>query len=257
MPGLTARAFSRWSREIYLNFPEAARVLTAHHADLIDTGAPIEPPPDPRPDARAARARGDFRRRAAACCSSMAAVRDRCAMNRSSPNGSSAGCPRPAPHLGDGAGDLRRIRVAARAVTCACATTCRRSPTRTPRPTSHSARAGAMTTAELFAWAIPAVVVPLPTAAADHQTTQRTRRSDAPAPAIHVPQSELTVERLDREVRTLLSDPAAMARLAAGASARARPDAAEPVHGESSACSTSSSFALESHLRGGLCAPPT
>ena len=31
-------------------------------------------------------------------------------------------------------------------------------------------RAGAMTTAELFAWGIPAIVVPLPTAAADHQT---------------------------------------------------------------------------------------
>src|SRR5215467_9837962 len=45
MPGLTARGFSRWTREAYLNFPEAARVLRAHHeGSLVDTGMPIEPP---------------------------------------------------------------------------------------------------------------------------------------------------------------------------------------------------------------------
>jgi UDP-N-acetylglucosamine--N-acetylmuramyl-(pentapeptide) pyrophosphoryl-undecaprenol N-acetylglucosamine transferase len=90
------------------------------------------------------------------------------------------------------------------------------------------ARAGAMTTAELFAWGIPAIVVPLPTAAADHQT-HNARALAAAGAAIHLPQAELTVERLDREVRSLVSDPAAMARLAAGASARARPDAAETI----------------------------
>jgi UDP-N-acetylglucosamine--N-acetylmuramyl-(pentapeptide) pyrophosphoryl-undecaprenol N-acetylglucosamine transferase len=90
------------------------------------------------------------------------------------------------------------------------------------------ARAGAMTTAELFAWGIPAIVVPLPTAAADHQT-HNARALAAAGAAIHLPQSELTVDRLDREVRSLLSDASAMARLAAGASERARPDAAESI----------------------------
>ena len=89
-------------------------------------------------------------------------------------------------------------------------------------------RAGAMTTAELFAWGLPAVLVPLPTAAADHQTHNARALADAGA-AIHLPQSELTAERLDAVVRGLLDDPAAMARLAAGASARARPDAAETI----------------------------
>jgi UDP-N-acetylglucosamine--N-acetylmuramyl-(pentapeptide) pyrophosphoryl-undecaprenol N-acetylglucosamine transferase len=89
-------------------------------------------------------------------------------------------------------------------------------------------RAGAMTTAELFAWGIPAIVVPLPTAAADHQT-HNARALAAAGAAVHLPQSELTVQTLDREVRALLSDPSAMARLAAGASARARPDAAETI----------------------------
>src|SRR4051794_12690690 len=58
LPGLTARAFSRWSREVYMNFPEAARVLKARDpGSLMDTGAPIEPPPLPLPDRAAARAR--------------------------------------------------------------------------------------------------------------------------------------------------------------------------------------------------------
>jgi UDP-N-acetylglucosamine--N-acetylmuramyl-(pentapeptide) pyrophosphoryl-undecaprenol N-acetylglucosamine transferase len=89
-------------------------------------------------------------------------------------------------------------------------------------------RAGAMTTAELFAWGIPAILVPLPTAAADHQTHNARALASAGA-AIHLPQSELAVERLDREVGALLSDPPKMARLASGASARARPDAAESI----------------------------
>ncbi|HEY6220841.1 MAG TPA: glycosyltransferase, partial [Gemmatimonadaceae bacterium] len=60
-PGITARGFSRWSREVYLTFPEAARFLHARDAgSLIDTGAPIEPPPTPRPDRAKARASWGF-----------------------------------------------------------------------------------------------------------------------------------------------------------------------------------------------------
>jgi UDP-N-acetylglucosamine--N-acetylmuramyl-(pentapeptide) pyrophosphoryl-undecaprenol N-acetylglucosamine transferase len=90
------------------------------------------------------------------------------------------------------------------------------------------ARAGAMTTAELFAWHIPAVLVPLPTAAADHQTVNARMLEQAGA-AIHLPQAELTRDRLELTVRTLTRDRHAMARLAAGAAARARPDAAETI----------------------------
>jgi UDP-N-acetylglucosamine--N-acetylmuramyl-(pentapeptide) pyrophosphoryl-undecaprenol N-acetylglucosamine transferase len=90
------------------------------------------------------------------------------------------------------------------------------------------ARAGATTTAELLAWGIPAVLVPLPTAAADHQTTNAAALEHAGA-AIHVPQSELTVQRLDETMRRLLADPAALARLVAGAKARARPNAAAEI----------------------------
>jgi UDP-N-acetylglucosamine--N-acetylmuramyl-(pentapeptide) pyrophosphoryl-undecaprenol N-acetylglucosamine transferase len=89
-------------------------------------------------------------------------------------------------------------------------------------------RAGAMTTAELFAWEIPAVLVPLPTAAADHQSVNA-RTLEAAGAAIHLPQSALTTDRLDEVLRGLSRDPAAMTRLAAAARARARPDAAETI----------------------------
>jgi UDP-N-acetylglucosamine--N-acetylmuramyl-(pentapeptide) pyrophosphoryl-undecaprenol N-acetylglucosamine transferase len=82
--------------------------------------------------------------------------------------------------------------------------------------------------AELFAWRIPPILVPLPTAAADHQTTNAVTLERAGA-AVHLPQSELTVERLDASVRRLLDDPAELQRLQTGAATRARPHAAAEI----------------------------
>ena len=49
LPSLTARTFAPWAREIYLSFPESRARLKAKSSDaLVDTGAPIEPPPNPR-----------------------------------------------------------------------------------------------------------------------------------------------------------------------------------------------------------------
>jgi UDP-N-acetylglucosamine--N-acetylmuramyl-(pentapeptide) pyrophosphoryl-undecaprenol N-acetylglucosamine transferase len=90
------------------------------------------------------------------------------------------------------------------------------------------ARAGAMTTAELFAWGIPGVLVPLPTAAADHQTTNAVTLEKAGA-AIHIPQPQLTVDHLDRVLRRLLDNPVEMRALADGAARRARPNAAADI----------------------------
>jgi UDP-N-acetylglucosamine--N-acetylmuramyl-(pentapeptide) pyrophosphoryl-undecaprenol N-acetylglucosamine transferase len=86
-------------------------------------------------------------------------------------------------------------------------------------------RAGAMTTAELCAWGIPALLVPLPTAAADHQTANARALAEAGA-AKWIPESEASAERLDAEVRALLRDEESLRKLAAGAAARARTGAA-------------------------------
>ena len=47
--------------------------------------------------------------------------------------------------------------------------------------------------------------------------------------AIHVPQSQLSVERLDTTIRRLLENPLELDRLARGAAARARPHAADDI----------------------------
>ena len=56
-----------------------------------------------------------------------------------------------------------------------------------------------MTIAELFAWHIPPILVPLPTAAADHQT-HNARSLERAGAAIHLPQVQLTGRRLDETV---------------------------------------------------------
>jgi UDP-N-acetylglucosamine--N-acetylmuramyl-(pentapeptide) pyrophosphoryl-undecaprenol N-acetylglucosamine transferase len=90
------------------------------------------------------------------------------------------------------------------------------------------ARAGAMSTAELCAWGIPQILVPLPTAAADHQTVNARTLAAANA-GIFVPQVDFTPDRLDVLVRELTSDERRFEALSAGARARARPDAADQI----------------------------
>lgn len=227
-PGLTARAFRRWTRETYLAFPEAARVLGGNPAQLPDTGAPIEPPPAPRPDRAAARVAWGFPPTGGQVLLIYGGSQGSRAMNLVIAEWVKRGVPdglyiiwmtgkASYPEFAGLDADRVKVREYLSPIADAYAAT-----------DLALVRAGAMTTAELFAWGIPAIVVPLPTAAADHQT-HNARALAAAGAAIHLPQSELTVERLDSEVRQLLDDPSIMARLASGALARARPDAAETI----------------------------
>lgn len=85
-------------------------------------------------------------------------------------------------------------------------------------------RAGMMTISELCAWGLPSILIPLPTAAADHQTRNAEAMAAAGA-ALLLPQAELTPQRLAREVESLVRDPARLARIGAASRARGRPDA--------------------------------
>jgi UDP-N-acetylglucosamine--N-acetylmuramyl-(pentapeptide) pyrophosphoryl-undecaprenol N-acetylglucosamine transferase len=228
-PGLTARSFSRWSREIYLNFPEAGGALRAHHeGSLIDTGAPIEPPPSPRPDRGVAREKWGFPATGGRVVLVYGGSQGSLAINRAIAEWIGRGLPDDLYIIwGTGRGtyaefarfDSPRVRVRdyLSPVSDAYAAT-----------DLAVARAGAMTTAELFAWGIPAVLIPLPTAAADHQTINAVTLEKAGA-AIHIPQSQLSDDRLDTTLRGLLANQAEMQRLAAGAAKRARPDAAAVI----------------------------
>ena len=89
-------------------------------------------------------------------------------------------------------------------------------------------RAGAMGTAELLAWGIPMILVPLPTAAADHQTHNARALAEAGA-ALMLLERELTPLQLWNELMRLTRDHALRARMAEAAKRRARPNAAREI----------------------------
>lgn len=89
-------------------------------------------------------------------------------------------------------------------------------------------RAGAMGTAELLAWGVPTILIPLPTAAADHQAHNARALEEAGA-ALALPESALTPDRLWTEITELAADPARRAAMAGRAVERARPDAARRI----------------------------
>jgi UDP-N-acetylglucosamine--N-acetylmuramyl-(pentapeptide) pyrophosphoryl-undecaprenol N-acetylglucosamine transferase len=91
-------------------------------------------------------------------------------------------------------------------------------------------RAGAMTVSELSAAGLPAILIPLPHAIDDHQTHNARYLVEAGA-AVLLPQTELTPERLAREIAFLMSDPQQLNSMAESAAALAKPEAARTVAG--------------------------
>lgn len=77
-------------------------------------------------------------------------------------------------------------------------------------------RAGAGTVCELAAIGVPAILVPWPGAAEDHQTENARTLGDAGA-AVVLPEAELTADRLAAEVLALLGDPDRRRAMAAAA----------------------------------------
>ena len=229
-PGLTVRTFSHRARELWLGFPEAASSLRLRDpAAAVDTGNPITPPPSPRPERDAARASwglGPGGHVLLVSGGSQGAL----ALNEAVAGWVREGLP-PGLSLIWGAGrahfhryrDLEAPNVRVRAYL-------------DPMADAYAAadlaltRAGAMTTAELCAWGLPMVLVPLPTAAADHQTANAVALEAAGA-AIHLPQAAMSVQSLREAVAGVVEDPARAAALASGARARGRPDAAAVIAG--------------------------
>jgi UDP-N-acetylglucosamine--N-acetylmuramyl-(pentapeptide) pyrophosphoryl-undecaprenol N-acetylglucosamine transferase len=89
-------------------------------------------------------------------------------------------------------------------------------------------RAGAMTIAELTYLGRPSILVPLPTAAADHQTLNAQVLVKKKAARL-VPQSELSQGMLEEQVRRLIKYPGRLGAMGKRAQSLARPDAAETI----------------------------
>lgn len=226
-PGITARLSARFTSQAYLGFPEAAATLPRGQCEYIDTGNPIEPLPDIRPDAAAARARWGFPARARVLLVFGGSQGAR-ALNQAVAAWVDAGVP----------SDLCVLWATGKAHYDAFShydrPDVRVMPYLSPIADAYAAsdlalvRAGMMGTSELSAWGIPMILVPLPTAAADHQARNAIVIERAGA-GVHLPQRELSTERLDATVRGLLGNQARLKQMADAARARGRPHAAVDI----------------------------
>jgi UDP-N-acetylglucosamine--N-acetylmuramyl-(pentapeptide) pyrophosphoryl-undecaprenol N-acetylglucosamine transferase len=226
--GISARLIARVAREIYLGYGEAARSLRPRRgAWMEETGNPIEPPPSPRPAREAARRTWEFPQSARVLLITGGSQGAR-VLNEVVSAWIAGGLP-------DG---LHVIWATGRTSFSDYATLesprVRVRPYLSPIADAYAVadiaitRAGALTLAELCAWGIPGILVPLPTAAADHQTANA-RTLAASGAARELPQRDLDAGRLDREVRSLLGDAARLETMKRAALARGRPEAAETI----------------------------
>lgn len=115
-------------------------------------------------------------------------------------------------------------------------------PTRLQRSHLVIARAGASTMAELTAMGRPAVLIPYPHAADDHQSANAARLSDAGG-AWMIPQRDLSAADLTRRLASLLASPTVLTAAAEAAARNGIPDAGskladmveEMLHGDGGA----------------------
>jgi UDP-N-acetylglucosamine--N-acetylmuramyl-(pentapeptide) pyrophosphoryl-undecaprenol N-acetylglucosamine transferase len=84
---------------------------------------------------------------------------------------------------------------------------------------------------ELAQYGLPAVLIPYPHAAGDHQTANARWMEQAGAATV-LADTDLTPERLRAEVDALVQDEERRAAMAAASAALARPDAARAIAAE-------------------------
>jgi UDP-N-acetylglucosamine--N-acetylmuramyl-(pentapeptide) pyrophosphoryl-undecaprenol N-acetylglucosamine transferase len=229
-PGITTKFFSRYARQIHNGFPEAVRYLhPGKRTVVLDSGNPIEPPPSPLPDRAAARASWYFTNNG------------RVLLVYGGSQGSKAINDVVAAWIKRGLpADLNVIWATGQGTysdySSLESANVRVRPYLSPMSEAYAAadfaiaRGGAMATAELAAWGIPPIVIPLPTAAADHQTANA-RALAAAGAAEMIVQNQLTPDVLDGSVHALLDDPARLAERSAAVRTRARPQAARDIAG--------------------------
>lgn len=226
-PGLTTRQFAKGANAIFLGFPEAKSQLGVGEKSLVFTlGCPIVPPPEAAPTRLHARRAWGLPDDAFVVLVVGGSQGAR-ALNEAVAKWSKSLPENVAVIWATG-------KAQADAYLTYESSTVRVRPYLSPIADAYAAadlavtRAGAMTIAELCAWGIPAVLVPLPTAAQDHQTHNARAMAKAGA-AIHMPQSDFTPESLDATVRELHSRPDVMMNMAQAAIVRGHPLAASEI----------------------------
>ena len=226
-PGLATRWLARRVDHIYLGLPEAKRLLKPGRAtEVFDTGNPIVPP-DP---ARRAAARQRFgvdgsRPVLLVTGGSQGAL----AINRAVAEWLRAG----------GQGRAVVIWVTGRGTHGEFASFHAPPDVHVidfldPMADAYAvsdlvlSRAGMITVAEICAWGLPSVLVPLPTAAADHQTHNARAMAEAGAAAV-LTQAEMVRSGVGGVLGRLLAAGPEREAMAAAARGRGRPHAARDI----------------------------
>ncbi|MCU0616740.1 MAG: UDP-N-acetylglucosamine--N-acetylmuramyl-(pentapeptide) pyrophosphoryl-undecaprenol N-acetylglucosamine transferase [Gemmatimonadaceae bacterium] len=225
-PGKVTRWFAPRAAVLSLGFPEATRtVTTGARTRVVPSGNPIAPPA--AQDREAARARWGIRANALVLLI-VGGSQGSAALNEAVAAWVRAGLP-------DG---VQLIWATGRAhherFVSLAGPDVRVVPYLAPIADAYAAadlaltRAGAMTIAELCAWGIPSVLVPLPTAAQDHQTHNARTLASAGA-CVHLPQSELGPDALSALIGALQRDPMRREAMTVAARTRGRPHAAAEI----------------------------
>jgi len=227
-PGITTRLLARRARQVHLGFPEAAdRLAPGTDTTVFTLGNPIEPPTDQRNADAARREFGLATGRptalvfggsqgARALNLALAGALERRLLGETNVLWGTGEA-----HHASFASHEAAGRVAVRGFF-------------DPMGLAYEAadlvvcRSGAMTVAELCAWGKPSVLVPLPSAAADHQTHNARALVDAGA-AVALPERDLSATTLARGVTELLEDRTRLQALADAARSRGRPNAARDI----------------------------
>ncbi len=226
-PGLATRALSRGARQVHLGFPEGqSRLRVGRDTAVFALGNPIRPP-DPGDRAAALRELGLPADRPAllvfggsqgarALNSAVAA-----AIREERLSGVSVVWGTGDAHFAAHASLARAGHVVVRGFFDPMTTVYRAADL-------IVCRAGAMTVAEVCAWGKPSVLVPLPTAAADHQTVNA-RALAAAGASVYLPESDLSGASFAQTVTELLADATRLGSLASVARTRGRPDATRDI----------------------------
>ena len=227
-PGLTTKLFARGASAVLLGFPEAASKLrTNSNTKVLPLGCPIEPPPHRKPGREEARALWNLPADAFVVLvtggsQGAKAINDVVAKwckQRLPDNVAviwATGRANAEQYL-ELEADMVRVRSYLAPISEAYAAA-----------DIAITRAGAVTIAELCAWEIPSILIPLPTAAQDHQT-YNARVTAASGAAVFLPQEELSAESLNATVLELYQNSIARESMRAAAFRRARPSAANDI----------------------------
>jgi len=236
-PGVTTRILSRWSRQIHLAFPEARERLPARARGRAKvSGNPIRTPT--RTDVGEARARFGLDPRARVVLI-VGGSQGSLTLNETvlgMVQGMVAGPFRRPPDVqllwGTGTAHLDRIKEELRAQGDPAWVRVQGYFHEMPRAldaaTLAVSRSGAMATSELLAWGLPAVLVPLSTAAADHQSRNAESLEKAGV-AVHLPEARLSPSSLWEAIQSLLTDPGRLEAMGRAATGWARPEATTSI----------------------------